>query len=191
MLIGLNKDFDVPKGYSVRCNAPPSMFAYPKMDEKKEDKKELVATAVLSTTARAKAREARKEAKKSGSTKSQDGLSDGPALDRVTSDMSTASLIIEELGDKQEEPKKKEKEATWFILENPSRVTPAQVRFVSEEQQRYGQVGKKTGGLSGIVVLVDNDPTAPDEVDKIERVEPGQEEEASPPEPFDWDPSQE
>merc|ERR1711871_709083 len=87
MLIGLNSDFDMPKGYSVKCNAPPSMFAYPKMEEKEEKKKELVATAVLSTTARAKAREARKEVKKQGSK----DIGEGPPLERVHSAISTAS----------------------------------------------------------------------------------------------------
>lgn len=66
MLIGINKDFDMPKGFEVVCNAPPSMFAYHIIEEKKEDDKKLVTTAVLSTTAKAKAREARKEAKKLG-----------------------------------------------------------------------------------------------------------------------------
>merc|ERR1712159_538448 len=144
MLIGLNSDFDMPMGYSMRCNAPPSMFAYPKMEVKEETKKELVATAVLSTTARAKAREARKEAKKQGLNSSKD-MGDGPSLERVTSAMSTAShLSIEDVGGNKseinaDEPKKKEKEPSWFNVENPSRITPAQVRFISEET-RYTQV---------------------------------------------------
>ena len=57
MLIGLNKDFDMPNNFAVTCHAPPYMFAYPQVEEKKEDEKKLVATAVLSTTARAKVRE--------------------------------------------------------------------------------------------------------------------------------------
>ena len=36
MLIGLNKDFDMPTAFEVTCNAPPSMFAYNKPEEKKE-----------------------------------------------------------------------------------------------------------------------------------------------------------
>ena len=36
-LMGLNKDFDLPLGFEVACNAPPSMFAYPKVEEKKEE----------------------------------------------------------------------------------------------------------------------------------------------------------
>ena len=36
-LMGLNKDFDMPLSFEVTCNAPPSLFAYPKVEEKKED----------------------------------------------------------------------------------------------------------------------------------------------------------
>ena len=50
MLIGLNKDLDMPTAFEVVCAAPPSMFAYPKPEERKEDEKKLIATAVLSTT---------------------------------------------------------------------------------------------------------------------------------------------
>jgi len=54
-LIGLNKDFNIPNKFTVKCAARPSLFAYPrKLEEKKEDKKERVTTAVLSTTAKAK-----------------------------------------------------------------------------------------------------------------------------------------
>jgi 26S proteasome regulatory subunit N2 len=67
-LIGLNKDFNIPTNFSVVCYAPPSMFAYPKAEEKKEDEKKTVTTAVLSTTVKAKAREARKEARKFGNS---------------------------------------------------------------------------------------------------------------------------
>ena len=107
MLIGLNKDFDMPTSFAVTCNAPPSMFAYPKVEEKKEDEKKLVATAVLSTTARAKAREARKEARKLNTSglgsPSKDpaaaGVGEGPALERSSSLMSTASYMsVEEPG---------------------------------------------------------------------------------------------
>jgi 26S proteasome regulatory subunit N2 len=197
MLIGLNSDFDMPKGYSVKCNAPPSMFAYPKMEEKEEKKKELVATAVLSTTARSKAREARKEAKKQGLNSSKD-MGDAPSLERVPSAMSTAShLSIEDISAKQkdgaaDEPKKKEKEPTSFNVENPSRVTPAQIRFISDEI-RYTHVGKRDKIRSGILLLIENDgyEGEKDEVFKVDRMEIGQEEEAEMPEPFDWDPANE
>jgi 26S proteasome regulatory subunit N2 len=109
-LIGLNKDFHMPNAFEVVCNAPPSMFAYPKLEEKKEDEKKPVATAVLSTTLRAKTREARKEAKKLGKTTSMDISVDGgmgkegpgfplervPSgipLERVPSHLSTVSYL--------------------------------------------------------------------------------------------------
>lgn len=76
MLIGLNKDFDLPSSFEVTCNAPPSMFSYPVIEEKKDTDKKLVATAVLSTTAKAKAKEARKEARKAGKM-SLDSPADG------------------------------------------------------------------------------------------------------------------
>jgi 26S proteasome regulatory subunit N2 len=40
MLIGLNKDFNMPNNFAAVCNARPSLFAYPrKLEDKKEDKK--------------------------------------------------------------------------------------------------------------------------------------------------------
>merc|ERR1711918_41238 len=136
--------------------------------------------------ARAKAREARKEARRTGS---RDPSDIGVPLERVPSHISTAShLSIEELGDRSEkgkesDTKKKEKEMSWFMIENPSRVTKPQLRFLAEET-RYHKVGRRDGSLSGIIMIVDQDPSAPaDEVIKVERVEIGQEEEADMPEP--------
>lgn len=101
MIIGLNKDFNIPKQFAVKCAAAPSMFAYPKADERKEDKKERVVTAVLSTTAKTKAREARKEAKKLGRQMSTDSNApppaDGVPLERVASHLSTTSYLSVEV----------------------------------------------------------------------------------------------
>lgn len=96
-MIGLNADFHMPVSFNVQCNAPPSMFAYNKAEEKKEEDKKPIATAVLSTTAKAKAREARKEAKKLGGSigrqPSVDALPGSIPLERVASHMSTVSYI--------------------------------------------------------------------------------------------------
>lgn len=89
LLIGLNKDFDMPVDFSVKCNAPPSMFANPKADEKKEDEKKQVATAVLSTTVRAKARIARKESKRTGKPAAEG------EMERVLSYASATSVMSE------------------------------------------------------------------------------------------------
>lgn len=195
MLIGLNKDFNIPKNFSVKCSAPPSMFAYPKIEEKKEDKREKVVTAVLSTTVKSRARDQRKEARKSGRSLSREnsmssGLNDAPGLERVTSHLSTASyLSIEEKGPEPEEPKKKEREPSSFVLSNPDRQLPTQNRFISVvEGQRYVPVDSRMVHPTGIVVLMDSDPTAPEDVTSVERVMLGQEEEATAPEPFRWRP---
>lgn len=102
VMIGLNENFDMPVNYKLKCNAPCSLFAYPKPAEKKDDTKKIVATAVLSTTGKAKAREARKEARKHGSprklTTSQSDADmqvpeSGPSMDRVFSHLSTVSYM--------------------------------------------------------------------------------------------------
>lgn len=84
-VIGLNKDFDLPTGFSMTCNARPSLFAYPAAEEKKEETKEKVVTAILSTTAKNRARVARKEAKKIGRMTSHDGSLGGVPMERVNS----------------------------------------------------------------------------------------------------------
>ncbi len=55
MLIGPNKDFDMPT-LCATCNAPPSMFSYLLPEEKKDEDVKMVTTVVLSTTMRAKQR---------------------------------------------------------------------------------------------------------------------------------------
>jgi 26S proteasome regulatory subunit N2 len=92
MLIGLNKDFDMPTDFETICSAPPSMFSYHKAEVKKEDEKKVVTTAILSTTARAKFREAKKEAKKLGRQPSHDSM-EGIPLERVPSHVSTTSYL--------------------------------------------------------------------------------------------------
>jgi len=192
MLMGLNKDLNIPKDFELTCLAPPSMFAYPKTEEKKEDEKKLIATAVLSTTAKAKAREARKEARKLGRQNSLDstGVPEGPALERTTSLMSTTSyLSIEEVKPAEEAKVKKEKEPSSFTLSNPSRLIPAQVRFVSlqAENQRYFPIRRRVTP-TGIVILHDSDPNSNENVERVERISLGQEEEAECPTAFEWDP---
>jgi 26S proteasome regulatory subunit RPN2 C-terminal domain len=111
-------------------------------------------------------------------------------------------MSIEEKGGATEEEKekekekKKEKEPSSYDLPNPARVTNAQSRFVTLQtpsKQRYRPVsvnvaeGERMGKCpTGIVMLVDNDPEAPEDVVKVERVALGQEDEADPPMPFEW-----
>jgi len=206
MMMGLNKDFDVPKDFNVHCKAPPSMFSYPKPPEK-EDKKKLVTTAVLSTTARAKAREARKELKRTAgsasnskaSSPAKDGspdkkLDDGLAPIKFERQLSNASYIStmsvdggDDEGDGGElKLPKKEKEPNNFTVNNPERVIPAQLRFLQvKEESRYQPVA---GALpTGILLLSDTTPDQPENVLKIEKI--GLNDEAEMPEEFEWDPN--
>lgn len=200
MLIGLNKDFDIPKSFSVKCAAPPSMFAYPKPEEKKEDKREKVVTAVLSTTVKSRAREARKEARKLGKVLSKENSISGASsalpppqtLERVHSHLSTTSYLSveEKRADIPEEPKKKEREPTSFSLSNPDRLIPSQTPYISiiHGDQRYVPVNHRLTRPAGIVMLMDTDSDASvdENVSKVELVALGQEEEAEPPQPFRW-----
>jgi len=194
-LVGLNKDFNMPNSFSAVCAAKPSLFAYPKMTEtKKEDKKERVATVTLSTTARAKARELRKEKSTLASERSEDAKADKPS-EAKTSDMEVegedagAGEAGEAADAEAKAAKKKEPEPSSFRLANPSRVTPEQVKFVSWDlQQRYVPVNPRSKP-SGLVMLVDREPEEPEEVSQV-KVPSGDEDEneAEPPEPFEWSP---
>ena len=131
-LIGLNKDLKMPKSFGVKCDAKPSFFAYAKhLEEKKEEKKELVVTAILSTTAKAKARQEKRDAKNG----TGEGTSDAMEVEE--------SKMVEEKKTEEEEEvvpevKKVVPEPTFFLLDNPARVTTSQEPFLSlEPGQRY------------------------------------------------------
>jgi 26S proteasome regulatory subunit N2 len=86
-MIAVNKDLKVPKSFTIKLNAKPSLFKYPEF-LKKEEKKEIakVETAVLSTTAKVKAR-----------------------VDRKKKDGGDAEMSVSEVSAVKEAPKDKEK----------------------------------------------------------------------------------
>ena len=125
----------MPTQFSVKCNAPPSMFSNPKAEDRKEDEKKAVTTAVLSTTARAKARMARKESKKTGGVRAAGAKGEGAAggMERV---LSYVSAVSQQSAEETEAPKaeedaakggKKDREPLSFVLSNPARALPCQV----------------------------------------------------------------
>ncbi|KAG5178924.1 armadillo-type protein [Tribonema minus] len=235
LLIGLNKDFKMPRQWSVTCHARPSLFAYPKKtEEKKEDKRERVTTVTLSTTAKAKAREHRKElekkkeegggsggkmevdkeepakapmdvdkepAKAASVTFADGGAEETKGGEEESKGESTAGDAKPEGEGKTEEEtaavtsetatkKKKEPEPTSFTCGNPSRITPPQVAVVAFDlNQRYVPV-RASGKPVGIVMLVDTTPDADEDVAAVEAPtrDGGAEEDAPPPEPFEWSP---
>jgi hypothetical protein len=70
---------------------------------------------------------------------------DAPGLEKVNSLLSTTSyLSIEEVKtgeDFKDKQPKKEKESPFFIVQNPARVIPAQVKFLSLSRSSNGRAG--------------------------------------------------
>ena len=147
MLLGLNKDFNIPKNFTVKCNSKPSMFAYPEnMSEEKDDKKARVKTAVLSTTAKAKAKEARKEAQKMEG-EGEDGTKMVEEEDEKKEQKEKEEEEEKKGGEEEEEEKKdgdmkeeeeedkkkeeEEPEPLFHHLSNPARITSLQIRSLS------------------------------------------------------------
>ncbi|ORX50506.1 26S proteasome regulatory complex, non-ATPase subcomplex, Rpn2/Psmd1 subunit [Hesseltinella vesiculosa] len=183
-IIGVNKDLLTPK-FDYVSNAKPSLFAYPPaIKTPSTTVVEKVATAVLSTTAKAKAR-AKKSEKEKGDSMDVD-------KEPVKEDEETKEPEEEDTNKEDNRRKTKKKEASFEVLENLSRVVPAQLKRITfKEDARYVPI--KKGVLGGILVLKDQRPDEEEEL--IEPSAPtssdGQdganaEEEAAPFEPFEY-----
>lgn len=162
-LIMLNGDLALPE-LQVKSNAKASAFAYPpKLEAKKKEKKEKVETAVLSVSAKgkkaksdAKAEEMKTDDEKSPTT-SNDEKMDVEEKDGETKESETKT-------------KKSKREASFTMLDNPSRALPMQLRLLSiAKDSKYVPVKSIQ---SGGIILVTN--TKPDEEEKlVERVVAG------------------
>jgi len=147
-IIGLNADLKAPK-FEYVSNARPSLFAYPAST--KPPKKEAVhkvATAVLSTTAKVKAREKKKAASDDNAMDTDDKLegkkeSDGDVEMKVeeeplspgkdAGDISPINGSISNLPEEGKPSTKSTKKAepSFEMLPNLSRVTPAQLAYIT------------------------------------------------------------
>ncbi|EIE78825.1 hypothetical protein G6F46_002133 [Rhizopus delemar] len=179
-IIGLNKNLETPR-FEFMSNVKPSLFAYPPaLKPPSATVVEKVATAVLSTTAKAKAR-AKKIEKEKGESMEID-KEEQPKDEEMKDDGS----------EKKEERKKKKKEENFEVLENMTRVVPAQLKHISfKEDSRYSPVKSESSG--GIIMLIDRKPE--EEEDLLQPRVPAadaaarsatQEEEAAPFEPFEY-----
>ncbi|CAH0490207.1 unnamed protein product [Peronospora farinosa] len=84
------------------------------------------------------------------------------------------------------------KEPNVFTFSTPARVTLAQESVISlDKSQRYIPVMYPVQRLTGVIMLHD---TTPDETEDVKAVQApaasGAENEAEPPEPFEWEPPQ-
>ncbi|CCJ30008.1 unnamed protein product [Pneumocystis jirovecii] len=191
-LIGLNKDLKVPK-FEFISNAKPSLFAYPPETKKETDKGPgKVATAVLSTTAKAQARAKKTEKEKLIKENEEDTMQmDTNFHDTIES--IPENMNIDEVKESPNETIKeknivKEDEPQFEILQNMSRVTFSQFKYISfKDDSRYIPVKKPTGG---ILMMMDKCPNTPEsfiDSDFEEKSDKEQKElEAEPPEPFEY-----
>ena len=201
--IGLNKDFKYPKKFEIQCNSKPSVFAYPKkLEEKKEEKKKRVETIELSTTAKNKARLARKKAKEEAES-GGDGDADmdvdkedeskddekGEKKDKAEGmDVDGDEDAKADGAEEETKPKKKkrEPEPTSFRITNPARITTAQANVCAFDlNQRYRPIRPEEKPY-GIIILTDSTPGEEEELGAVKT--PAEEDEADPPEAFEWTP---
>lgn len=187
-LHGLNKDLKVPKSFSYRSNAKPSLFKYPDfLKEEEKAKGEKVETAVLSTTTKKQIKDKRKVD------------NDMDVDEKKPEDTKGDVPIIEEEGkeeDKKEEEvteKKDEPEPCFEDKKNPSRVVRDQESLISFlSDQRYKPMLADRHG--GFIILEDSTPDEPEEFYDDEEVDPdapnpGKEDELVIPETFEFDPA--
>jgi len=178
--IGLNKDMKFPKSFTMECRAKQSTFSYPKRsEEKKEEKKKRVETVALSITSKVKARLARKKAKEevvSGSHGGHEEPTKAEAMETDEVDVVTAK-------------KKREPEPNSFRMINPCRVTKAQAQYCEiDVAQRYRPI-QLDDKPYGVIILTDSQPSEIDTcMGNIFPPSMGADDEADPPEPFEWSP---
>jgi 26S proteasome regulatory subunit N2 len=204
--VALNKDFKYPKKFEIVCHSKPSVYAYPKkLEEKKEETKKRVETVALSATAKNKARIARKRVKEEEEV-GEAGEDGAMEVDKKTEDDDEEETAAEEEGKEKVEsmdvdgsddkaavaseetkPKKKrEPEPTSFSVSNPARITTAQANVCAFDlSQRYRPIRPEEKPY-GVIMLTDSTPDEEEEVGAVKT--PAQEDEADPPEPFEWTP---
>lgn len=134
-LVGLNRELQIPQ-FEFVSHARPSLFAYPAPVKPPTEKKvEKVETAVLSTTAKAQARQRTKEKEKAAAEGEVMETDEKPAEaskddDAMKTDDEPAKAGGEGEG-KAKSKRERKAEPTSETLPNYSRVTPAQLKYVT------------------------------------------------------------
>lgn len=208
-VIGLNRDLKMPKPFTFRSNAPPSLFAYPPPIEiKVEEKKKDVKKATLSSAkARARKKKEAEEKKAEAEGKAMDTKEDGAPKEGGEGAASTAPTTATEAapssagesgeavvhvggeGDEKDDKKKlKKKEVKSEILHNPARVTWKQrLVLAADPASRYTPLKKD---FSGITLLRDSTPGEPEDIVVAKPPKIGvlgvSDDEPAPPEPFQF-----
>ncbi|KAH3667990.1 hypothetical protein OGAPHI_001744 [Ogataea philodendri] len=182
-IIGVREDLKVPK-FKINCHTKPEIFGYPPKSETQVEKQpDKIATAVLSTTARAKARAAKKD-------KAKKDVKDEDVMDVDEKKDSEDEKAKKESSPASDDSGKSQPESFYvkepYQFENMTRVLPAQLKYVTfSKTERFVPV-RKFKGMGGIVVLQDTTPDEP--VDRIKTVREKNNTDAPVPEPFTIDP---
>lgn len=192
-IIGVTDKLKVPK-FKIECHSQKDLFGYPpKAASEVKQQTEKLTTAVLSTTARAKAR----AALKAKDTKDQDKMDvDKPEKDIDSEVDNEDAASVEgkkehvftvpnvELQNSNLRTLYQEKP---YLIENLSRVVPAQLKYITfSKEERFTPV-RKFRGISGIVVLKDSQPSQ--RFEKIKTIRERANTEAPLPDPFTVDPA--
>ncbi|CUA76623.1 26S proteasome regulatory subunit rpn2 [Schizosaccharomyces pombe 972h-] [Rhizoctonia solani] len=150
-VIGLTEELKTP-AFEFISNARPALFAYPApVKPPTKETIEKVATAVLSTTAKAKARERTKEKEKAANEGERMETDDTPAAPPQDEEMK-----VDEPAPVSATPKRAAPAPTFETLQNLSRVTPAQMQYISfPAESRFQPVRPIAKGGGGIVMLID------------------------------------
>jgi 26S proteasome regulatory subunit N2 len=166
-VIGLNQSLKMPE-FQFKSNAKPSMFSYPPNKKEPEKKTVVLApTAQLSTSQKEKAKEERKK-------KKSESMDDGEMTpSHLTSPRETPKtpfsdtpspfslkkkeifVDVEEVKEKVVEPEKK-KEPEFEILQNPSRIIPSQLKYLSFDNVNSKYVPLKE--QMGLILLFNKKP---------------------------------
>lgn len=182
-IVGVKEDLFVPL-FGFHNSAKPRLFAYPpKVEETSEKKPIKVETAVLSTTNRAKTR-ARKTSKATAKL-SEDSRKDDTD-EKMETDDTKKSLSSEESSKEAEKSVNSSRRSNR--LDNMSRVVPAQLKFISfEENSRYVPV-RRLRESGGVILVKDLTPDEPTELIVTVRQKSEEESSEAPlPNPFIYD----
>lgn len=144
--------------FKFKSNARPSLFAYPpKIKPPTQTAPTKVHTAVLSTTKKKEQRDKKKEDEEKKKAMEVD--------QKEPKDVEMKDVEMKEEEAKKKEEEKKEPEPAFEIKSNPTRITPAQRKYLSfDVDERYKPISD--AGSSGIVMLLDTQPDKPEELVK-------------------------
>lgn len=145
-IVGVTEDLRMPK-FTMACSGRKLSFAYPpKLEDVKEERVEKVERVILSTTGR------RGRGRKEGEKEKDKGDKMDIDVDEKKQDKKK-----DEEGEKMKEEEEEAEEDEGFLVENLTRVLPAQLKHISFVEGRWVPA-REFKNSGGVVVLKDTKP---------------------------------